>query len=138
MKQRRQLIYHFFAAFVLLVFSSPVFAQWFPVDTLRANGNGTVVGGDCGFFFNELLGWIGSANDGGIHKTTDGGMTWVHEILPVGYTGRITEIFMKDPLQGWSTVEQPFSPPALFRTSDGGLTWLAAGPTGNFSSASTA
>ena len=133
MKQRRYIAFSFSVAIFLLFFANPGFAQWDSVLTCRANGNGTAVPAFSGFFFDEFTGLIGSSNNGGIYKTTDGGASWIHSSLPVGYSGRITDIFMADHLHGWSTLEDAGNTSAIFRTTDGGLTWVGTGPPGNYS-----
>jgi len=120
-------------ACLALFSSTPVFSTWNKVLS-------TVRGAYCGFFFNEFVGFVGSDGFAGIFKTTDGGNTWVRTTVPSGYHGRITQIFMKDALNGWATIEETVVPPkvgyvqCLFKTVDGGLNWIAFGPSGYFSS----
>lgn len=91
----------------------------------------------CGFFFNEMVGFIGcdeeTRNMNGsskftpIYKTTDGGKTWIETtVAPIprinpNYPPVITDIFFRDTLNGWASVEAGTR--RLLRTTDGGLNW---------------
>jgi hypothetical protein len=61
----------------------------------------------------------------GIWRTYDGGVTWKNCKIPNGYdyTGRITDIFMRDSLNGWASIEQGELSNDLWYTNDGGVTW---------------
>ncbi len=110
------------------------FAKWDSVLTCRVGGNGQVRAAWCGFFFNEFVGFVGSAGDAGIYKTTDGGKSWVRTTIPNGYNGNVTQIFMTTQLRGWATIEEPGAAvQCLLKTVNGGLNWTAVGPNGYFS-----
>ena len=69
------------------------------------------------FFLNPRLGWI-SNGDGEIHRTTDGGETWM--LLTTADGGR--SIGFADSLNGWLGSLVGLSG-ALLMTSDGGFSW---------------
>jgi photosystem II stability/assembly factor-like uncharacterized protein len=86
------------------------------------------------FFFNELNGFVGLTGVEGIYRTGDGGLSWTRCNFPNGYAGDITDIFMRDALNGWSTIEEPGGKRfRMFRTNDGGITWSGYGPVGDAS-----
>jgi len=82
----------------------------------------------CGFFFDEMNGFIGTGSwtsgvNFFIRRTTDGGKTWTVCTTPKG-EGLITSIFMKDPLIGYASVAiYPAPVYTLLKTTDGGITW---------------
>jgi photosystem II stability/assembly factor-like uncharacterized protein len=81
----------------------------------------------CGFFFDELTGLVGTGNwtSGNffIRRTTDGGKTWTVSTTPVS-KGEVTSIFMKDALTGYATVGgDAVSQNSILKTTDGGITW---------------
>lgn len=91
----------------------------------------------CGFFFNEMVGFIGgdeeTRNVNGtsafspIFRTTNGGVTWIEtNCEPVPRTNAlippvVTDIFFRDSLNGWASVEAGAR--RLLRTTDGGRNW---------------
>ena len=87
------------------------------------------------FFFNEQHGLIGIDGVNGIKRTFDGGNTWLNSTIPSGFTGFVTDIFMKDSLNGWATIEEGVNNPAagIWSTSDGGQTWQTNSMFGQFS-----
>lgn len=93
-----------------------------------------------GFFSSELRGIIATADASVFYRTFDGGKTWQPTVsVPFTFPFSVTQVFMKDSLRGWATIEEPnfFGHPKsqLWRTSDGGANWIAAplADTGNFS-----
>jgi hypothetical protein len=60
-----------------------------------------------------------------LYKTTDGGKNWMKATIPSGYGGDIGDLLMVDSMNGWlaMTVYGGSHNKALWRTSDGGLTW---------------
>lgn len=80
-----------------------------PVETSRFN--------DC-YFINANTGWVCSANQMGVFKTTDSGESW----FVVGFTqSGVRAITFFDSLIG---IAGEFSSAnAIYRTTDGGLTW---------------
>ena len=104
---------------IVLFFSSSAFASWKLVAQFS-----TSVGAS--FFFNEQRGFIGMDGYNGIKRTSDGGKTWKDCItpFPLLYYGFITDIFMKDSLNGWAGIENDNFSHGLWYTKDGGVTWL--------------
>jgi len=104
----------------------------------------------CGFFFDKDHGLIGSgvrpatyvdANGDirvyqgspvSIYKTTDGGTTWTESVTPNHLVGAVTAISMQDTLIGYASLfsdeefnyDYTFGKSALWKTTDGGLTWF--------------
>lgn len=99
---------------------SSVFSSWKLVARFEANVR-------CSFFFNELRGFVGIDGISGIKRTSDGGKTWFDCITPFGspypYFGYITDIFMKDSLNGWAGIEDDYFSHGLWFTIDGGVSW---------------
>lgn len=125
MHQRRPIFFAMIMASLLLFSASTVSATWNIVLKTR--------GAHSGFFFNELVGFIGSTGSDGIFKTTNGGKTWISAKIPPGFTsGYITQIFMTDSLKGWATIEDFNTKQCIWKTTDGGLNWVSVGPLGQF------
>lgn len=101
---------------LLVFFSNQGFGSWKKVGQFPNTVNAS-------FFFNEQKGFIGIDGANGIKRTSDGGLTWLDCIIPSGFTGYITDIFMKDSLKGWVTIEQDNLSHGLWSTTDGGITW---------------
>ncbi|HYM21140.1 MAG TPA: choice-of-anchor D domain-containing protein [Candidatus Kapabacteria bacterium] len=77
------------------------------------------------FFFNDMHGFAGIDGVTGIMRTYDGGRTWQPCVIPAGYgAGFINDIFMSDSLNGWAVIEDDISEHGLWRTTDGGVTWV--------------
>ncbi|MFI5201028.1 MAG: T9SS type A sorting domain-containing protein [Candidatus Kapaibacterium sp.] len=86
-------------------------------------------------FLDENTGFVGLGVSPGrvvdgpspieLYKTTDGGKTWIKATIPSGYGGDIGDLLMVDSMNGWlaMTVYGGSGNKALWRTSDGGLTW---------------
>src|SRR2546421_7344878 len=107
--------------FISFIFSSfPGFATWKKIAQFPSSVYTS-------FFFNEQRGFIGFGNltssDTIIKRTYDGGKTWLDCTTPSGYTGYMTDIFMKDSLNGWASIEDDPFKHGLWRTNDGGVTW---------------
>ncbi|MDP4220376.1 MAG: choice-of-anchor D domain-containing protein [Bacteroidota bacterium] len=77
------------------------------------------------FFFDEQRGLIGLEGGGpvAIKRTSDGGRTWLDCSTPPGYYGYITDIFMKDSLNGWAGIENSNTSHGLWFTTDAGVSW---------------
>jgi photosystem II stability/assembly factor-like uncharacterized protein len=79
------------------------------------------------FFFDESEGFIAGDLNAGVFKTTNGGQTWTNTLLPnypIGASpGVITQILMSDQLNGWLTCEAGSNYPAIYKTTNGGLSW---------------
>lgn len=76
--------------------------------------------------FNELDGW--GVNETKIVRTNDGGIGW-YDVTPPGMqeTGYSVDTFFLDRDHAWVQKQDPEKFPnggTLFRTTDGGLTWL--------------
>jgi photosystem II stability/assembly factor-like uncharacterized protein len=101
---------------VLIFFNSAALATWnkvaqFPVTV------------DASFFFDEQRGFIALDGANGIKRTSDGGQTWINCSIPNGFAGYFTDIFMKDSLHGWVSIEDVNTAHGLWSTSDGGVSW---------------
>ena len=73
------------------------------------------------FFLNETCGWaVGSGNV--LYYTTNGGQTWLENILPV-FQGEFHSIIFVDSLNGWIGGYH-----ALLHSVDGGQTWVEQNP----------
>lgn len=73
-------------------------------------------------FVDENRGWgIGSdhqfTNDAGVYRTTDGGLTWIHQYTD-SLWGPFVDLQFTDLRNGWA-----IGPGFLRHTSDGGVTW---------------
>jgi photosystem II stability/assembly factor-like uncharacterized protein len=93
---------------------------------------------DCGFFFDENHGLLGSgirlATDApcAIYKTTDGGQSFTPSVVPTTIGGAVTSIWMQDSLVGYasifSSIYYPnvgtFGRSSLWKTTDGGSSWF--------------
>src|SRR5882757_1887668 len=123
--KRRQIALATIVACLALFSSTPVFSTWNRIFTTRAASSA--------FFFNEFVGFVGSDGFDGIFKTTDGGKTWrATKITTPGYSQRISQIFMKDALNGWATIEDAGNLQSILRTVDGGASWNFVGPKGSY------
>ncbi len=76
------------------------------------------------WFADGQNGWIGAESSGGwggLHRTTDGGQSWVAQ---VDHVHRIFGIFFLDHENGWFG-----SGDTIYATTDGGNTWAVRGAT---------
>jgi len=124
--QRKTLISESFCRFngvliffiLLFSFQTKGFCRWNKMAQFPATVNSS-------YFFNEQRGFIGMDGANGIKRTYDGGQTWLGCTIPSGFTGYLTDIFMKDSLNGWAGVENDNVSHGLWFTTDGGITWNA-------------
>ncbi len=90
---------------------------------------------NCSFFFDTSMGFAGSGATYGapnsrtepinIYRTTNGGLSWSPMVVPQGYLGSVSSIFMVDHNNGWASI-LPWNSSQnnrLWQTTDGGLTW---------------
>src|SRR5687767_12835029 len=89
----------------------------------------------CGFFFNEQNGFIGTGSNfrslsrPKIYRTTDGGVTWSSQMVPIIGVGAVSSIYMSDSLVGYASI---FSDQhSLWKTTDGGARWFNVSPQGS-------
>ncbi|OIQ28181.1 MAG: hypothetical protein BM564_10680 [Bacteroidetes bacterium MedPE-SWsnd-G2] len=108
--------------FILFVFiQTSILGQntWQATPNLDANTNGQRF--DDVFFLNENLGWAANGYYASIHKTTDGGLTWVEQLnesqLGGSYYFRNVE-FIDENVGFIGTLNGTH-----FKTNDGGETW---------------
>ncbi len=112
----------FFQGILLILFSSLIFfpslgiGRWEKIAQFPTTVNAS-------FFLNEQIGFIGIDGVNGIKRTSDGGITWTDCIIPPGYSGFITDIYMRDSLHGWAGIENTNASHGLWRTLDGGISW---------------
>ncbi|MEP7234969.1 MAG: T9SS type A sorting domain-containing protein [Ignavibacteriota bacterium] len=88
----------------------------------------------CGYFFDADNGLLGSGGFEGltspflspatikIFLTSDGGKTWKQAATPIGVTGRVTSISMKNRAEGYAAIYSRNA--SIFRTTDGGNNWI--------------
>lgn len=81
------------------------------------------------FFLDENQGWaLGS--DGDLLKTSNGGLKWEILKLPKGFAA--VSAFFTDAKRGWLCGGDDFLKGAIYRTEDGGNTWIKATVGGGF------
>jgi hypothetical protein len=68
---------------------------------------------------HSLRAWTAALDDG-IEHTNDGGITWESHPAP----GAIQNMFWFDATSGWIAVVTPSGSPSLWRTVDGGVSWV--------------
>ncbi len=127
-------------ASILLGFASNAQATWQKMFT-QPSGNPFRA---C-YFFNERVGFIAGNIQDGVYKTTDGGQSWSLTKFPLNPSGDkpvgfVSQILMRNALNGWLTCEQDslIPPrPALYQTTDGGLSWIPTGVMGRASDIDT-
>jgi len=100
----------------LLSFTNSGYASWKKVAQFNVTVNAS-------FFFNEQRGFVGLDGNNGIKRTYNGGKTWLDCIIPPAFYGYITDIFMRDSLNGWVGIENDNNSKGLWYTVDGGVTW---------------
>jgi photosystem II stability/assembly factor-like uncharacterized protein len=104
---------------VLLVKLNTVHAQW------RKINNAPIVNGrlDDVSFANDSVGWIAQGSD--VFKTTDAGESWSQvSFLPFFSSGYVRSVeFLNDTLGFFGTLTNSSDPAALFKTTDGGITF---------------
>ncbi len=103
---------------VLVLYQSQGLGTWKKVAQFPTTVNAS-------FFFSEQRGFIAIDGANGIKRTSDGGQTWLNCTIPTGFSGFFTDIFMKDSLNGWATIEEFNNTFAhgLWSTTDGGVSW---------------
>ena len=76
------------------------------------------------FFINKDVGWTAGGNNGKVHKTTDGGLTW-QVSGPAGNTQYLRSIeFMDENVGLCGSFGGIGKAASLYRTTDGGNTWM--------------
>src|SRR5438067_13001799 len=105
-------IRRFFGAIIFLCLFQfllrPAIAGWKLIAQFRDQVNSS-------FFFDEQRGFLGTDNIEGIYRTSDGGNTWTRCQTPPPFIdsnfvgGYISDIFMKDSLNGWAGIESQSS-----------------------------
>ena len=73
------------------------------------------------FFLDSNTGWVVGLN-GGIAKTTDGGVTWARQTAPTSWG--LVRIHFSDAQNGWAGGYYG----VLFHTTNGGQTWIQQNP----------
>ena len=69
---------------------------------------------------DELDGWASDSMNG-LYRTDDGGQSWYAVAVPGAYTASFSAFL--DPALAWLADYDAHRSPALWRTTDGGLTW---------------
>ena len=89
---------------------------------------------DCGFFFDENTGFIGSgirdyaAASALIYKTTDGGKSWKRMQTPFVDSSAVTSIFMVDQKIGYASIFATEGSESIWKTINGGNSWSDISP----------
>jgi len=113
------------AVVIILTCASVVSAQWKQLATFNSQIVSIYFQSDEG---HDGIGFVGTAN-GKVWRTTDFGTTWTQTItttpFPTFLSGRITSFTFKDSLIGWFSALEQSSNPCVYKTIDGGLSWLA-------------
>jgi hypothetical protein len=81
------------------------------------------------------IGFVGTAN-GSVWRTTDRGITWTKAITPTTLTLPVSSFSFKDQNIGWMSARQTSLTTGVFKTTDGGLTWVATSQRGEQASVS--
>lgn len=110
------------ATAILFAVATGALAQpyWLPLDRPGPHNLRAV------WFADSLRGWVGG-DSGVIHRTEDGGETWMLQRGADSVT--ITDIFAMDALRAWAAAIRPLFQPGdwtgslLYRTTDGGASW---------------
>jgi photosystem II stability/assembly factor-like uncharacterized protein len=86
------------------------------------------------FFLDENTGWIGGRKNTlapHIHRTDDGGQTWVEQPLPLGDDNiDIPSIEFTSKTNGWAATSSLYALGNVLHTADGGNTWEIVHQTG--------
>ena len=72
-------------------------------------------------FTSDNLGWIGGYI--GLLKTEDAGNSW-NEVFPLGMDLNIKDIHFINSLEGWVITDGGFNGPGIYKTTDGGISWI--------------
>ncbi|AZA53148.1 T9SS type A sorting domain-containing protein [Chryseobacterium sp. G0201] len=75
------------------------------------------------FVLNDSTIFIGSDNSR-IHKSTNGGATWVSYIVPTVYQDKIMSVFFTDANTGFCVSDATVGNSFIFKTTNGGQTWV--------------
>ncbi|HET9136114.1 MAG TPA: choice-of-anchor D domain-containing protein [Candidatus Kapabacteria bacterium] len=113
-----------FILFLLLISTGDSFAGWKKVFDFNGIIWGWTPSVRSMFFFDKDHGFVGCQADVGIFYTSDGGVSWTRTVTPDSLIGDITDIFMTDSLHGWASVEDKIDINCLWRTTDGGMSWI--------------
>ena len=68
------------------------------------------------YFANEFFGWAVGEGTTGLYLTTDGGENWTESF------DRYSSVFFIDQYTGWATKDGYYN--GIFKSTDGGLTWI--------------
>jgi photosystem II stability/assembly factor-like uncharacterized protein len=105
----------------LILFTTAAFAQ--PEGAWSVTSSPDALRYDDVYFINKNVGWTAGGNNGKVHKTTDGGLTW-QVSGPTGNTQYLRSIEFFDENVGLCGSFAGIGKPAsLYRTIDGGATW---------------
>lgn len=75
------------------------------------------------------IGFVGTAN-GSVWRTTDRGLSWTRSTTPASLTLPVSSFSFKDQNTGWMSARQTSLTTGVFKTTDGGITWVATSQRG--------
>lgn len=114
------------AVIILVICSfSSIRAQWIPIHTFP-DAIHTIYFLDREGYPN--IGFVGLP--GQIWRTSDRGSTWTQVSTPTSLLAAVKSFSFKDSLTGWCAVLQDTTAPAVYKTTDAGITWNNLSPIG--------